>query len=124
MSRKQGPVINGVDAISLEPWFREHNIDEIEAVIPDMNGVARGKVIPAQKYREDIAMRLPESIFMQTITGDYPDDDTAIDPAEIDMVLRPDLGSLRLVPWTPEPTALALIGLGGLVLALRRRRAR
>ena len=25
---------------------------------------------------------------------------------------------------TPEPTALALIGLGGLVLALRRRRAR
>ena len=36
-------------------------------------------------------MRLPESIFLQTVTGDYPPDtDKAMSPAEIDITLKAD----------------------------------
>jgi glutamine synthetase len=51
-------------------------------------------------------MRLPESIFLQTVTGDYPADTSeAMSPAEIDIVLRADPKTVRVVPWTAEPTA-------------------
>ena len=90
---------------SLQAWFEEHDISEVEAIVPDMTGVARGKIIPAQKYYQEKGMRLPEGIFVQTVTGDYIEDTTIIDPAEIDVALRPDLDTLRLVPWAAEPTA-------------------
>ncbi len=93
---------------SIHAWLTEHYIDEIEAIIPDMTGIARGKIIPAHKYSEDIGMRLPEGIFLQTVTGDFPKDESAINPAEIDMVLRPDPNSWRMVPWTKDPTALVI----------------
>lgn len=90
---------------SLYHWLKEHNITEIECLVPDMSGVARGKIIPADKFSTDAGMRLPESVFTQTVTGDYPDDDSFIDPAEIDMHLRADYSTIRLVPWVQEPTA-------------------
>ena len=48
---------------------------------------------------------MPESIFLQTVTGEYPDDDRAISPSEIDIVLKADPTTLRVVPWAAEPTA-------------------
>ena len=66
----------------IQQFFKEHGISEVEAVVPDMAGIARGKVMPAMKFAEDEGMRMPESIFLQTVTGDYPDDDRAISPAE------------------------------------------
>lgn len=89
----------------LYQWIKQHNITEIECLVPDMSGVARGKIIPANKFSLDEGMRLPESIFTQTVTGDYPDDDSFVDPGEIDMHLRPDPETIRLVPWAQEPTA-------------------
>ena len=62
----------------IQQFFREHGISEVEAVVPDMAGIARGKVMPAPKFAEDEGMRMPESIFLQTVTGEYPDDDRAI----------------------------------------------
>jgi glutamine synthetase len=51
-------------------------------------------------------MRLPESIFLQTVTGDYPEDTAqAMSPAEIDIILKPDPRTVRRVPWAAEPTA-------------------
>ena len=70
-----------------------------------MAGIARGKVMPAPKFAEDEGMRMPESIFLQTVTGEYPDDDRAISPSEIDIVLKADPKTLRVVPWAAEPTA-------------------
>ena len=93
---------------SIRQWLRDNRIDEIEAVIPDMTGIARGKLIPAHKYSEEIGMRLPEAIFLQTVTGEYPEDQSAVDPADKDIFLKPDLDSFRLVPWTQEPTALVI----------------
>ena len=67
----------------IHQFFRERGISEVEAIIPDMAGIARGKIMPAEKFATDAGMKLPESIFVQTVTGDYPEDtgDT-ISPAE------------------------------------------
>ena len=58
----------------IRQFFRDHGISEVEAIIPDMAGIARGKIMPAEKFAEDGGMRLPESVFLQTVTGDYPPD--------------------------------------------------
>ncbi len=93
-------------ASDIQQFFRDHGISEVEAIIPDMAGIARGKVMPATKFAEDEGMRLPESIFLQTVTGDYPDEpEGAMSPAEIDIVLRADPKTVRRVPWAAEPTA-------------------
>ena len=89
----------------ISQFIRDHNIQEIEAIVPDMAGIARGKVMPAPKFQGDQGMRLPESIFLQTVTGDYPDDPgAAMSPAEIDIILKPDPRTIRRVPWAAEPT--------------------
>jgi len=89
----------------IKQFCKEHGISEIEAVIPDMAGVHRGKIMPAAKYAEEEGMRLPESIFLQTVTGEYPDDERAISPAEIDIVMKADPTTIRVVPWAAEPSA-------------------
>lgn len=95
--------------MSLSDWLKEHNIDEVEAIIPDMSGIARGKLIPAHKYSEEVGMRMPRSIFLQTVTGGYPDNyDDLVPPNDGDMILTPDLSSRRQVPWATDPTALII----------------
>ena len=87
-------------ASDIQQFFRDHSISEVEAIIPDMAGIARGKIMPAEKFAEDEGMRLPESIFLQTVTGDYPPDTgDAMSPAEIDIVLKADPKTVRRVPW-------------------------
>ena len=89
----------------LQQFFKEHGISEVEALMPDMAGVARGKIMPAEKFAEEEGMRLPESVFLQTVTGEYPSDERAINPAEIDIVLKGDPRAVHVVPWAAEPTA-------------------
>ena len=57
-------------------WVRDKGISEVECLVPDMNGVLRGKVFPAAKlvqFSRNNALRLPSSIFSLTITGQYAD---------------------------------------------------
>jgi glutamine synthetase len=94
----------------MEQWLRDRSITEVECLVADLNGVARGKILPAQKFVRSVgddSLRLPEQIFVQSITGEYPDDaiDRVTHPAVRDVRMRPDLASLRLVPWYKEPTA-------------------
>ena len=42
----------------IQQFFRDHSISEVEAIIPDMAGIARGKIMPAEKFAEDEGMRL------------------------------------------------------------------
>jgi glutamine synthetase len=91
---------------NIRQFFQDHSIAEVEAIIPDMAGVARGKIMPAEKFAEDEGMRLPESVFLQTVTGDYPlQMGEAMSPAEIDIILKADPKTVRRVPWAAEPTA-------------------
>ncbi|GAB2578037.1 glutamine synthetase family protein [Nitrincola alkalisediminis] len=92
----------------LESWLKEHNITEIECVVSDINGIARGKIAPVSKFIAEKGMRLPESILLQTVTGDFVDDDvyySLLDPADIDMICHPDPDAIFLIPWAQEPTA-------------------
>src|SRR6202051_3307681 len=92
-------------ASTIQQFLKEHGISEVEAIIPDMAGVARGKLMPAEKFAEEEGMRLPEAIFLQTVTGDYPDDQSAMNPSDIDIVLKADPKTVRVVPLAAELTA-------------------
>ncbi len=89
----------------IRDWLAENRITEVECLVPDMTGNARGKFIPADKFiKED--SRLPESILVQTVTGDYTDiHSELVGPTDRDMMLQPDASTLRLVPWAQDPTA-------------------
>lgn len=87
-------------------WFKKHGITEVECLVPDITGEAKGKIMPAVRYLHGERPRLPESIFVQTVTGDYPEnEDEIMDPAELDMQLSAAPGTCRLVPWAKDPTA-------------------
>src|ERR1700692_2929623 len=75
-----------------QQWALDQQVTEVECVVPDQAGVARGKIMPASKFFADIGMALPSSIFMQTISGEYPDEDEGFryDPSDGDIELRPD----------------------------------
>ncbi|BCD85905.1 glutamine synthetase [Pseudomonas solani] len=80
-------------------------------MISDLTGIARGKISPTNKFLDEKGMRLPESVLLQTVTGDYVEDDVyyeLLDPADIDMVCRPDENAVFLVPWALEPTAMVI----------------
>ena len=89
----------------IKEWFREQGIEEVEALVPDMAGTARGKFVPAERYSEEEGIRLAEGLFSQTVTGDYAWQNSEIDPTDIDMRVFPDTNTIRLVPWAPYPTA-------------------
>ena len=91
-------------------FLKEHRIDEVECLVPDMAGIARGKILPAEKFIKGMksnGLRIPEQVFVQTVTGSYPssDDDDVTDPATSDVYLVPDQETVRIVPWYEDRTA-------------------
>jgi len=88
----------------LSSWFNEYSIQEVEVIVPDMAGIARGKMLPAEKFIAQSEMRLPESVFIQTVTGEFLEE-PVINPADRDIIVRPDLNTLRRLPWAKEPAA-------------------
>ncbi|WP_085315262.1 glutamine synthetase family protein [Derxia lacustris] len=92
----------------LELWLNERRVTEIECLVPDLTGVARGKILPREKFKEDRGMRLPEAVLGMTVTGEAPDSDeynAVISENDRDMILIPDASTVRLVPWAADPTA-------------------
>jgi len=45
----------------IDEFLKQHRITEIEAIIPDMAGTARGKIIPRSKFESGESMRLPQT---------------------------------------------------------------
>ena len=97
-----------------EKWITENSITEVECLIPDLSGIARGKILPSKKFLKglkDDSHRLPQSVFIQTISGGYATDDNedlpidVYNPTDIDVILRPDIKTIRNVPWYQDPTA-------------------
>ena len=92
------------DAQKIQQWLDENRITEVECLIPDMTGLARGKIVPRHKYNTAEGLRLPEAVLSMTVTGDFPEQDfTSV--ADPDMRLIPDASTVRPVPWAKEPTA-------------------
>ena len=97
----------GATSETLRVWLRQHRIEEIDCAVPDIAGVARGKTMPAEKFVKLEPIHLPISIFHQTITGDYVgfEDEGQALYAESDLMMVPDLSTIRPAPWASSPTA-------------------
>ncbi|HXY21768.1 MAG TPA: glutamine synthetase, partial [Burkholderiaceae bacterium] len=57
----------------LERWFDANHVDEVECLVPDLTGVARGKILPRTRFTQDRGMRLAESVLGMTVTGEAPE---------------------------------------------------
>ena len=79
-------------------------LDEVECLIADLSGIARGKAMPASKFATQDQFYLPNSIFYQTITGGWAEDTQAVGYTEPDMVLKPDFATASAAPWTADWT--------------------
>lgn len=84
-------------------YIGNRKVDEVECVIGDIAGVARGKAMPAPKFAKQTNYFLPNSIFLQTITGEWADNpfDAFTEP---DMVMVPDMTTATAAPWTADVT--------------------
>src|SRR6218665_4213952 len=104
MSEKNKPM----NLNEMEEWLNERHVTEVECLVPDLPGVARGKILPRAKFTEDRGMRLPQAIVAMGLTGEFPQSGPyydVIDPTDKDMQLGPDPSSVRIVPWATDPTA-------------------
>ncbi|WP_238366175.1 glutamine synthetase family protein [Mesobacterium pallidum] len=84
-------------------YLLDRKLDEVECIVSDLPGIARGKAVPATKFARQKYFHLPDSIYFQTITGDWvdvPDEDFL----ERDMILRPDMSTATAAPWTGDWT--------------------
>ena len=99
-------------SIKLSSWITEHGVGEVECIIPDMNGVQRGKVLPAKKFLgsvKDGTLRIPGSIFTVTINGEYPEDIGHIIPEyDPDQIMVPDANTICEAPGFKTPTAYVI----------------
>ncbi len=95
---------------TLKEWLKEHRITEVELLVADMAAIARGKILPTNKFLAGLdnnTLRLPESVFGQMVTG--ADAETkALSQQSPDMTLAPDADTICIVPWYREPTAQVL----------------
>ncbi len=90
---------------SFHEWLDGRKIDEVECIVSDIAGVARGKTMPARKFIRQERLFLPTSIFYQTITGGYAElDDVENQWTEADMLLVPDFSTATSAPWTGDIT--------------------
>ena len=88
-------------------WLKDQAITEVECLVSDIAGIPRGKILPVHKFSQAAAgqgLRLPEYVFGQSVTGAFLDS-AVLNEIGKDVILRPDPGTCRLVPWYNEPTA-------------------
>ncbi|MCO5976353.1 glutamine synthetase family protein [Ideonella oryzae] len=92
----------------LDSFLAQHRIHEVECVIPDMTGIARGKILPRDLFQAAGEMRLPKSVLLNTVNGQQPDNGPFVGDTDPDMVCVPDAATVRLVPWAAEPVAVVI----------------
>jgi glutamine synthetase len=85
-------------------YLEGRRLDEVECIISDLPGIARGKAVPATKFARQVYFHLPDSIFYQTITGDWGEAAGEDGFIERDMILRPDMSTATAAPWTGDWT--------------------
>ena len=85
-------------------YLEANRLDEVECMISDLPGIARGKAVPAAKWEKQTQFHLPESIFFQTLTGDWGEAAGEEGFTEPDMVLKPDYSTATAAPWAKDGT--------------------
>ncbi len=79
-------------------------VEEVECVVADIAGIARGKAMPAAKFATMTRMYLPDSIFYQTISGSWARFESKQRYTDPDMVLTPDYDTATASPWAADTT--------------------
>jgi glutamine synthetase len=92
----------------LKKFIIDHQIHEVECIISDMTGIARGKILPKDLFLEAGEMRLPKSVLLNTVSGDQPDNTPFVGATDPDMLCIPDASTIRLVPWAVEQVAVVI----------------
>lgn len=87
-----------------QAYLDGQRLDEVECIIPDLPGIARGKAVPAKKFANQSKFHLPDSIFYQTITGGWGEAAGEDGFIEKDMILKPDMSTTTAAPWTGDWT--------------------
>jgi len=85
-------------------YLDKNRLDEVECMISDLPGIARGKAVPAAKWEKLTQFHLPESIFFQTLTGGWGEAAGDAGFTEPDMILKPDYATATAAPWTADGT--------------------
>lgn len=100
------PVIIDELPQAFRDWLGDRPIEEVECIVSDLAGIARGKAMPWKKFIRGGMTFLPASIFYQTITGDWTDIEGMEGDqwTEADMVLTPDLTTGTAAPWASDVT--------------------
>ena len=92
----------------LKQWLVSHNITEVECIFPDMAGSSKGKILPVNRFIksvEDQSLKLADSVLGQTVSGSWINESEVIDYVEEDVIMIPDLSTIKKIPWNKEPTA-------------------
>ena len=89
-----------------QSWLKEREIDDVEVFVPGMGRSALGKVLPAEKLGKG-AIRMPEAIFGQTISGDYATNKHNVEDRDMNLIADPN--TLRPVPWATDPAASVFV---------------
>ena len=98
----------------LKQWLELNKITEVECIFPDMAGSTKGKILPVNRFIESVkdqSLKLADSVFGQTVSGKWIDESQIIDYVEEDVLMIPELSTLRKLPWNKEPTAQVICDL-------------
>ncbi len=88
-------------------FFKQHGVQDVECIFPDISGYPRGKLMPANSFANGSELRICQAIPMQAITGDYSYNPVFPD-SDPDVRLVPDYATLTLSPWSSMPRAVAI----------------
>ena len=89
---------------AVQSYLGDNRLDEVECIISDLPGIARGKAVPASKFARQNHFYLPDSIYYQTITGEWAEAAGDEGFIERDMILKPDMSTATAAPWTGDWT--------------------
>jgi glutamine synthetase len=95
--------------------LRAWGVRDVECVFPDVTGHPRGKLMPVAAFAAGAELRMAEAVTTQCVTGEYPEHELFPDQ-DPDIRMVPDYATLRRVPWTAKPRAMAIhdcVGLDG-----------
>jgi glutamine synthetase len=105
------PTLSPEDARSLHAL---PECEQIDLILPDMNGLLRGKRITRDALDKVYAdgVCLPMSLIATDITGNTVEETgLGYDIGDEDRICRPVPGTLRPVPWAPRPMAQCLLSM-------------
>ncbi|HIQ54229.1 MAG TPA: glutamine synthetase, partial [Pseudomonas pachastrellae] len=82
-------------------------VGDVECVTPDLNGIPRGKVMTGEGFLADRRLQLARGVLLQCVMGGYPEAQY-YGSDDGDLVLRPVLDQVHVLPWIERPRALAI----------------